>query len=423
MGLAISRLISRDGYDYEADDPLELRHLALSELEETLNVQSGACPPALGGRASWSRKVQVGRIFGAAPHPHQRRSQHTRSFLLSALFMLVGVMVATALYVGLGYLRPKPVNVVTPSIYLFETIGDRAFYISDRAWFNNTNLRGTLKVGPAVTSIGAWTFAMTDLTGLDLSEANALRTIGNNAFHYNRQLTGTLKVAPAITSIGAWAFAMTDLTGLDLSEANALRTIGNNAFSYNRQLTGTLKVAPAITLISDSAFENTGFTGLDLSEATALETIGYSAFYNTHLTGTLKVGPAITSIGALAFAYTGLTGLDLTEANALRTTSATTPFTTTDSSPAPSRWGPPSLRSAPWPLPTPVSRGSTSPRPTRSGPSATTPSTAPPLRAKLSANRMGNSNIRSKIKVSKPREHHPCSLQDTARCIIFSKKV
>jgi len=112
MGLAISRLISRDGYDYEADDPLELRHLALSELEETLNVQSGACPPALGGRASWSRKVQVGRIFGAAPHPHQRRSQHTRSFLLSALFMLVGVLVATALYVGLGYLRPKPVAAV-----------------------------------------------------------------------------------------------------------------------------------------------------------------------------------------------------------------------------------------------------------------------------------------------------------------------
>ena len=240
MGLAISRLISRDGYDYEADDPLELRHLALSELEETLNVQSGACPPALGGRASWSRKVQVGRIFGAAPHdPHQRRSQHTRSFLLSALFMLVGVLVATALYyVGLGYLRPKPVNVVTPSIYLFETIGDRAFYISDRAWFNNTNLRGTLKVGPAVTSIRYWTFAMTGLTGLDLSEANALRTIGNNAFHYNRQLTGTLKVAPAITLIG------------------------------------------------DSAFKNTGFTGLDLSEATALETIGYSAFYNTPLPST-----------------------------------------------------------------------------------------------------------------------------------------
>ena len=134
MGLAISRLISRDGYDYEADDPLELRHLALSELEETLNVQSGACPPALGGRASWSRKVQVGRIFGAAPHdPHQRRSQHTRSFLLSALFMLVGVMVATALYVGLGYLRPKPVNVVTPSIYLFETIGDTAPFTSATA--------------------------------------------------------------------------------------------------------------------------------------------------------------------------------------------------------------------------------------------------------------------------------------------------
>jgi hypothetical protein len=138
--------------------------------------------------------------------------------------MLVGVLVATALYyVGLGYLRPKPVNVVTPSTYLYETIGDSAFY--------NTHLTGTLKVGPAVTSIRYWTFAMTELTGLDLSEANALRTIGDNAFHYNRQLTGTLKqVGPAVTSIGALAFANTGLTGLDLTEANALRTIGDNAF-------------------------------------------------------------------------------------------------------------------------------------------------------------------------------------------------
>jgi len=37
-------------------------------------------------------------------------------------------------------------------------------------------------VGPAVTSIGALAFANTGLTGLDLTEANALRTIGDNAF-------------------------------------------------------------------------------------------------------------------------------------------------------------------------------------------------------------------------------------------------
>ena len=45
--------------------------------------------------------------------------------------------------------------------------------------------RHTLKVGPAVTSIGDHAFANTDLTELDLarlSDATALQTIVNNAF-------------------------------------------------------------------------------------------------------------------------------------------------------------------------------------------------------------------------------------------------
>jgi hypothetical protein len=87
-----------------------------------------------------------------------------------------------------------------------------------------------LKVGPTVTSIGQAAFAYTVLTGLYLSEATALETIGDSAFLSNSQLTGTLKVGPAVTSIGRYAFAGTGLTGLDLSEARALVTIGDSAF-------------------------------------------------------------------------------------------------------------------------------------------------------------------------------------------------
>ena len=79
MGLAISRRVVGD---------LELRHLALSDLEfYTPNVQSST--PALGDRANWSIKVQVGRIFGAAPHLHRQRfllSEHPR--LLHALLLI-----------------------------------------------------------------------------------------------------------------------------------------------------------------------------------------------------------------------------------------------------------------------------------------------------------------------------------------------
>ena len=173
------------------------------------------------------------------------------------------------------------------------------FYEIPADFANGKTVTGTLKVGPAVTSIGARAFEYTDLTGLDLSDATALQTIGTNAFrgegafYGNAQLTGTLKVGPAVTSIGDWAFQNTDLKELDISEATALTTIGEGAF-YDTQLTGTLKVGPAVT------------------------SIGEYAFYDTQLTGTLKLGPAVTSIGTYAFAHTGVTELDISEATALK---------------------------------------------------------------------------------------------------------
>ena len=95
MGLAISRVIRRDGYDYKAADPLELRHLGMSDLEETLNDQTGA--PALDHRASWSVKVQVRRIFGAALDLHQRTSEHRRgSIAVLFAMLLLGLVLVSA---------------------------------------------------------------------------------------------------------------------------------------------------------------------------------------------------------------------------------------------------------------------------------------------------------------------------------------
>eukprot|EP00964_Phaeocystis_antarctica_P003524 scaffold1890_cov27-Phaeocystis_antarctica.AAC.1 len=55
----------------------------------------------------------------------------------------------------------------------------------------NTGHTGTLKVGPAVKTIGASAFAWTKLTSLDLSEATSLVEIGGGAF-YATPLAGTL---------------------------------------------------------------------------------------------------------------------------------------------------------------------------------------------------------------------------------------
>ena len=94
----------------------------------------------------------------------------------------------------------------------------------------NTNLTGTLRVGPAVQTIGARAFFGTELTGLDLSEATSLVEIGAWAF-VATGLEGTLVIPAKLTTIGPSAFDSAKLTGLDLSKATSLVEIGAWTFS------------------------------------------------------------------------------------------------------------------------------------------------------------------------------------------------
>ena len=98
----------------------------------------------------------------------------------------------------------------------------------------NNDLTGTLKVGPAVKTIGASAFANTKLARLDLSEATSLVWIGESAFSAT-DLAGTLAIPNTVTKLGTCAFCYTKLAGLDLSKATSLmemrNVIGENAFS------------------------------------------------------------------------------------------------------------------------------------------------------------------------------------------------
>ena len=108
--------------------------------------------------------------------------------------------------------------------------------------------------------------------------------IPNDFLEGNTDLTGTLKVGPAVKTIGASAFANTKLAGLDLSEATSLVSIGNSAF-FNTNLAGSLVIPAKVTKISNSAFSNTKLTSLDLSNAAALVEIEMAAFHGTGLKG------------------------------------------------------------------------------------------------------------------------------------------
>ena len=140
--------------------------------------------------------------------------------------------------------------------------------------------------------------------------------IPNDFLEGNTDLTGTLKVGPAVKTIGASAFTDTKLTGLDLSEATSLAEIGDRTFLGN-DFAGTLVIPATVTTIGDEGFADTKLTGVDLSKATSLVEIGDRAFLGTNLEGTLVIPAKVTTIGNSAFAYTKLTGIDVSKITSL----------------------------------------------------------------------------------------------------------
>ena len=180
----------------------------------------------------------------------------------------------------------------------------------------NTDLTGTLKLGAAVKTIGKKAFYKTKLTGLDLSNAASLVSIGDYAF-IATDITGTLVIPANVETIGYAAFRETNLEGLDLSNAASLVSIGYSAFGHT-DITGTLVIPAKVKTIGYGTFYSTDITGLDLSQAASLESIGVYAFANTDITGTLVIPANVETIGDGAFYYTKLlAGLDLSKAASL----------------------------------------------------------------------------------------------------------
>ena len=144
-------------------------------------------------------------------------------------------------------------------------------------------LTGTLKLGAAVKTIGTNAFSSTKLTGLDLSDATSLVSIGYGAFR-DTDITGTLVIPVKVQTIGRYAFYQTKLTGIDLSQAASLVSIVGSAFD-DTDITGTLVIPAKVKTIGYAAFMNTKLSNLDLSKAASLASIGYYAFQLTGITG------------------------------------------------------------------------------------------------------------------------------------------
>jgi hypothetical protein len=79
-----------------------------------------------------------------------------------------------------------------------------------------------------------------------------------------------------VVGIADGAFLSSNITGLDLSNATKLKTIGDRAFE-DSALSGTLTIPDSVTTIGVSAFEHTGLSG-DLIIPDTVSTLGARAF-------------------------------------------------------------------------------------------------------------------------------------------------
>jgi hypothetical protein len=188
--------------------------------------------------------------------------------------------------------------------------------INDESFFFCSAFKGPIIIPSNVVSIGAKAFyACTNVMGIDIQDATALRTIGDSAFENCQYADGNLAFSSAIRSsepsverIGNRAFfGCAALTG-HLYFPHGLKSLGAHAFDGCSNLNGTIVFPsnPDFTAIPDSAFANcSSMTGISTNTGNGTSLV-YTAAYgannaNKPIPNGLILPTTITQIGANAF--------------------------------------------------------------------------------------------------------------------------
>ena len=153
--------------------------------------------------------------------------------------------------------------------------------IRDSAFYNCTELNGTLTIGSNVNVINSYAFY--GCSNVDALNFNShLTYIGANAFDNCTSISNAITVPASCQTIADNAFNnCSSATGIIIAEDSELRDIGNCAFHNCTSATGTLTLPNTVYSVGDSAFENcSSMTGLVLPNNDDRCSVGPSAFRN-----------------------------------------------------------------------------------------------------------------------------------------------
>ena len=203
-------------------------------------------------------------------------------------FYVVGDMTLVAHFVQDGNITFADANVKSICVSHWDTNGDCELSYAEAA---------------AVTSLGQVFRESTEITSFEeLQYFIGLRNISSYAFYNCSNLSGSLYIPNSVTTIGDYAFyGCSGFTG-SLTIPNSVTEIGGSAFNSCSGFTGLLTIGESVQTIGNYAFYNCrNFTG-SLTIPNSVTSIGNYAFYDCYsFMGNLTIGNSVTSMGNSAF--------------------------------------------------------------------------------------------------------------------------
>ena len=197
---------------------------------------------------------------------------------------------------------PKPTgNITLPSTVTYGGVTYTVTSISWYAFFECTDLTGSLTIPNTVDFIGYGAFMWCSGFNGTLTLSNALTVIQGRAFIGCTGLTGALTIPASVHYIGSDAFRGCDGFTGSLTIPDSVTEIGNNAFMDCTGFTGTLTIGTSVASIGQSAFKNcNGFTQVKYNAVNCANvTSAAKPFENC--SGTLTIGNTVQRIPSYMF--------------------------------------------------------------------------------------------------------------------------
>ena len=196
----------------------------------------------------------------------------------------------------------KPIgNIVLPSTVSYDGVTYTVTSISWYAFYECTDLTGSLTIPNTVGFIGYGAFMWCSGFNGTLTLSNALTVIQGRAFIGCTGLTGALTIPTSVLTIGNEAFrGCPGFTG-SLTIPDSVTSIGNNAFCDCTGFTGTLTIGTSVASIGQSAFKNcNGFTQVKYN-AVNCANVTSAAMPFENCSGTLTIGNTVQRIPSYMF--------------------------------------------------------------------------------------------------------------------------